>query len=131
MLNNNIETAGYAMLEQNGNVTIYGKVYNDHFSDISPSSRTMDSVGMSKAIANNDGTWSFHKFDGQVQFPASSVAKSRKTAGGGFLNAVIIAKQPTGVSLKKILTTPDGNYDVFDNSQANTNSMFKYIAIRK
>ena len=128
MVNDNTDTAGYLMVENNGQTYIYGKNYNNSFSDIAPGSRGMDADGMAQTIANTKGTWSIHKFDGQVQFPASSLKKG-KTGGVGFINAIKIAKAPSNVTLKKILTTPDGAYNVFEVNGANSNAMFRFVAI--
>jgi len=83
---------------------------------------------MAKKINDLDGNWSLHKYDGQVQFPASSVSKR---AGIGFLNAITIAKLPTNVQTKKIMTTPDGNYDIFEVVGSGPSAMFKYISVKR
>lgn len=127
-INDSIENAGYFMLEDGKDVLIFGKNYNDNFSDIAPGARGMDSVDMAKKINDLNGKWSAHKYDGQVEFPASLVSKK---AGSGFLNAISLEKKPTNVKLKKVTTTPDGKNDIFEIEGTTKDKMFHYVAIRK
>lgn len=124
-VNNSIETAGYFMLEKDGNVTIYGKPYNDRFYDIT-TKRTFDSVNMSDIIAKSDGEWSTHRYDGQVQFPARILGSGHV----GFENAIEVEKAPTGAQMKKLLTTPDGRHDVYQIAD-HRNTMFEFIALKR
>lgn len=130
-INDDIDTGGYLMYENNGNVTIIGKKWNNGFANLETSAKTMSADGAADFVnqnMNNGGTFSLHKFDGQVQFPASYVAKGRN-AGPGLLNAIIIAKQPTNVTMNKILTTPNGKYNVYEIAGTRNDNMFHFVAM--
>ena len=135
-INDNTETGGYfSTTDKDGKVTIWGKVWNDHFLDITPEhysgiqSRLKDSVDMAKIIKDApDAKWSLHKFDGKVDFPAKALKP--KAPANAMYNAIVLQDKPTNAKLKKIITSPDGKYDIYQ-LQNTGSDMFQYVAYKK